>query len=190
MDNASLSHYGIKGMKWGVRRYQNKDGSLTLAGKIRAKRLQNAIDANDRDVADLKKYGYTAEAKAVKAVGDRNRQKLAELYERGKSINDMSDAEEKKTRKADVKNRRIMSDSEIKKRIERLKLEREYKSLVDSDISRGKKFVSEVISDSGKKVLTIAAAGTIAYAVKAAMTGKFDLKEAAQYIAANPNRKK
>lgn len=31
----SLVHYGIKGMKWGVRRYQNKDGSLTSAGKNR-----------------------------------------------------------------------------------------------------------------------------------------------------------
>lgn len=28
-----LMHYGIKGMKWGVRRYQNKDGSLTAKGK-------------------------------------------------------------------------------------------------------------------------------------------------------------
>lgn len=28
-----LYHHGILGMKWGIRRYQNKDGSLTAAGK-------------------------------------------------------------------------------------------------------------------------------------------------------------
>lgn len=32
---AELQHHGIKGMKWGVRRYQNEDGSLTPAGKKR-----------------------------------------------------------------------------------------------------------------------------------------------------------
>lgn len=30
-----LYHYGVKGQKWGVRRYQNKDGSLTTAGRKR-----------------------------------------------------------------------------------------------------------------------------------------------------------
>ena len=35
MDNY-LQHWGVKGMKWGVRRYQNKDGTLTEAGKRRA----------------------------------------------------------------------------------------------------------------------------------------------------------
>lgn len=33
--NTELYHWGIKGMKWGVRRYQNSDGSLTSKGKKR-----------------------------------------------------------------------------------------------------------------------------------------------------------
>ena len=38
--NNDLYHHGIPGMKWGVRRYQNKDGSLTAAGRKRAAKLE------------------------------------------------------------------------------------------------------------------------------------------------------
>ena len=43
-----LYHYGVLGMKWGVHRYQNKDGSLTAAGKKRygVQNLNKAITAN------------------------------------------------------------------------------------------------------------------------------------------------
>lgn len=46
-----LAHHGIVGMHWGIRRYQNNDGSLTSAGKAR--------------------YGTAGEAKVIKKKTDR-----------------------------------------------------------------------------------------------------------------------
>ena len=43
-----LYHYGVKGQKWGVRRYQNSDGSLTDAGKKRVAKLNAKINKADK----------------------------------------------------------------------------------------------------------------------------------------------
>ena len=50
-----IYHHGIKGMKWGVRRYQNEDGSLTPAGKKRVS--EQYKKASDKVVKELNKTG-------------------------------------------------------------------------------------------------------------------------------------
>lgn len=47
--NKDLQHHGIKGQKWGVRRYQNKDGSLTKAG---LKRYRDYVNSEDRMIKE------------------------------------------------------------------------------------------------------------------------------------------
>lgn len=77
--NNELYHYGVKGMKWGVRRYQNKDGSLTSAGKKRlveslrkdfkktvtGKHATDASKIYQRNVADAANRGLTIKDKKM-----------------------------------------------------------------------------------------------------------------------------
>ena len=55
MDNEVLEHHGILGQKWGVRRYQNYDGTLTAAGRKRlnrkfARSYNKAADVMDKSI--------------------------------------------------------------------------------------------------------------------------------------------
>lgn len=51
MVNNELKHWGIKGMKWGIRRFQNKDGSLTPKGR---KRYSDNGDSSEESIDALK----------------------------------------------------------------------------------------------------------------------------------------
>ena len=73
-----LYHHGILGMKWGVRRYQNKDGSLTNAGKKRY-----SDDAADYDT----KYDKQYVARYGQKGADRIRKRMTEKgYSRKRTV--------------------------------------------------------------------------------------------------------
>ena len=74
-----LIHHGILGMKWGIRRYQNKDGSLTSAGKKRYSDNDDIKEAPQKNTEEPKK-------KSVKDMSDEelrrevNRMQLEQNY--------------------------------------------------------------------------------------------------------------
>ena len=77
MSHNHLVHHGIKGMKWGVRRYQNKDGSLTPEGQKRYDEMSD--DA--KTAHDLKKKKVSEMSNAeLKQLNERSR--LEQEYSR------------------------------------------------------------------------------------------------------------
>lgn len=136
-----LYHHGVKGQKWGVRKYQNKDGSLTAAGKKRRNRYEKAADAAERDADDLRKHGYIKEAEAVQRVADKNRLK-------SKTTNKHKDYTEAHSKKKINE----LSDAELRKRLTRLNMEQQYNTITKNN-KKAKKFVDKV----AKKTATLAA---------------------------------
>lgn len=80
-DTNELCHYGVKGMKWGVRRYQNRDGSLTSEGR---KRERKELRENNKKAYELGKnatiYGRATAKSMRRTIKYEN--KLNKLYDK------------------------------------------------------------------------------------------------------------
>ena len=153
-----LYHHGIKGQKWGVRRYQNKDGSLTLAGKKRALSMQNQYTEFSKNKRYHDKDGnltYAGRKKDLKM-----KEKYSELT--GKQLRKFS--EKKNNSESGSSNRtksiKEMSNDEIQSKIDRIRLENTLNSLTPKNVSTGHKFVNSVkesaiyiAKDKGTKIV-------------------------------------
>lgn len=99
---SNLQHHGIKGQKWGVRRYRNRDGSLTPAGR--------------------------------------------------KRYSDSAPTHEHHKRVYDGKKARELSDQELRDRLNRLNMEKQYNQLTQQETYSGKKFIKDALYNAGKQV--------------------------------------
>lgn len=120
-----LTHWGIKNMKWGIRRFQNKDGSLTPEGGKR----YNGSDYQPRKslgqkISDYKKA--SAKKKQLeKARAARAEKKRAEEEAKAKAEQRKKDVESGKIKAKD------MTSEELRDRINRMNDEKRYKQLME-----------------------------------------------------------
>lgn len=163
MENNYLKHYGVLGMKWGKRRYQNKDGTLTPAGKKRydrdvrennAKKKDNRINIDGPDPDRWVKEDISRTRKATDSASDTVR----ELQR----INNT--ASKKNKTRMDLSQ---MSDQELRNRINRERLEREYNDMfAPQKVSKGREYVTSTLEVAGTALAIGSSALGIALAIK------------------------
>ena len=210
LPESELYHHGIKGQKWGVRRYQNPDGSLTAAGQARytynerKKSLKTVSNMSSEDMQKQinrmrleKQYRQTTKENLRDTRNDSNSTlKTVGKVAAGAAIAVgggllLNRALRTGNRYAAVaKGISTLTDKELATKISRLKLEQTYSNLSNDSINRGKSVLNGILENAGTTVLASAITGATAYALKSAITGSVDANEAAQYIAPNPKGSK
>ena len=152
-----LWHHGIMGMKWGIRRYQNPDGSLTIAGKIR-------YGNKNRLEASVNKKAAKLQRKYNDLTGKSIRQNNAD-----------KDKTKEEAKKKDSKSKSIseMSSEELQAAINRINLEKIYLQAMESvnprKVNLGQKFIYS-FKDQAVNSISKGAAEALGDVVKGALT--------------------
>lgn len=160
-----LSHAGIKGMKWGVRRYQNLDGTLTDAGKKRYNR-------DIRELSDDKKKTY--EASPDKWVRDDLESGRSIANEGANIAGKLKKINDRAPKKAQPRlNLDSMTDQEMRAKINRELVERQYNDLFNpQNVSKGRAAVSKTLEVAGDVLGVTASALFIAVQIRKLKNGE------------------
>ena len=109
-----LYHHGVKGQKWGVRRYQNADGSLTAAGKKR-QASQEASDEKYRTKQLAATENYYNRTQHYGIYGMRTNPGLKSLNKKYDKYEKRGDNEKKAQVKAQIKTKKALKKIEMTK---------------------------------------------------------------------------
>lgn len=138
-----LYHHGIRGQRWGIRRYQNKDGTLTEEGKRRANEM----------------------------AGEYARLTGSSIRRLTRSSKSSTPEQHKEPEPTKAKSLSEMSDKELSDALNRMRNEEAYKDLEkkrkEANTSAGKKFVKETMSKAGSAVAVATATAIMSLAINA-----------------------
>lgn len=145
-NNDYLIHHGVPGQKWGNRRYQNKDGTRTELGKRHR-------------LGGILRVGKNKDEKSptVKALKESSNL-VREIRNTAISV--------KNSNKKQDPNVRNMSDEELRRRINRMELERRYNTLNSENTRSGKDVVMDILNIAGGALGAAAAGFAIADSIR------------------------
>lgn len=150
-----LWHFNIKGSKWGIRRFQNEDGTLTPAGKLR---YRKNVSSNSRIKTKLAGSPKKPEERP-ETIAQKKKRLLAS-----------------KDAKEIYKNRDLFTNEELKKVTDRYQIEDNLKKYVPIEKSKGQAF-AENFAKKADTLADVMDKGTKAYNAGAKIFNTFLLSE-------------